>query len=74
MFCPEIVAWVEAGKVGGKDAAEAIVKQVYPDVRVYCGGAEQLEVHWLAVGGQFRIEEYDGFESIAHGDSYWVTA
>lgn len=31
---------------------------------VYCGGAEQLEIEWLPEGTIFRVEEYDGFESI----------
>ena len=30
----------------------------------YAGGAERLCVEWIGVGNQFRINEYDGFETI----------
>lgn len=30
----------------------------------YCGGVEQLEVQWVPKGSIFRIEEYDGSESL----------
>ena len=31
---------------------------------VYCGGANSLNIKWVPVGTQFRIDEYDGSESI----------
>lgn len=31
---------------------------------VYCGGAKDLEIHWLHVGTAFEVEEYDGSESL----------
>lgn len=31
---------------------------------VYCGGAKQLEIEWLPEGTLFRVEEYNGSESI----------
>ena len=31
---------------------------------VYCGGAEDLEVVWLPQGTIFRVNEYDGNESL----------
>lgn len=41
----------------------------------YCEAAYDLEVHWLPVGTEFRIEEYDGAESVVMKDEYeWVTA
>ena len=33
---------------------------------VYCGGWGQLKLEWVPVGSLFRIEEYDGFESIEY--------
>lgn len=31
---------------------------------VYCGGASDLSIEWVPVGTQFRIDEYDGSESV----------
>lgn len=72
MFWPEVVAWVEGGKVGDcpirvKDGADDY----------FCNlGAEQLRIEWVPVGCQFKIAEYDGAESIElrNVDNDWVTA
>ena len=31
---------------------------------VYCGGVSNLSIKWIPVGTQFRIDEYDGSESV----------
>ena len=31
---------------------------------VYCGGTNNLIIKWVPVGTRFRIDEYDGSESI----------
>jgi hypothetical protein len=31
---------------------------------VYCGGVSNLSIKWVPVGTQFRIDEYDGSESV----------
>ena len=31
---------------------------------VYCGGTSNLDIEWITVGTQFRIDEYDGSESV----------
>lgn len=31
---------------------------------VYCGGVDTLSINWVPVGTQFRIDEYDGNESV----------
>ena len=31
---------------------------------VYCGGVSNLNIKWVPVGTQFRIDEYDGSESV----------
>jgi hypothetical protein len=31
---------------------------------IYCGGAEDLTIHWLPEGTAFSVEEYDGAESL----------
>jgi hypothetical protein len=69
LFDPEIVQIVLGEKQG--DIKE-IVKQKYPSF--YCGGADQLSVAWLPVGTPFRIDEYDGAESVDTGDDLFITA
>lgn len=46
----------------GPSAAATKAREMFPDF--YTGGAEDLTVHWLPVGTQFEIQEYDGSESI----------
>jgi len=42
---------------------------------MYLGGLEDLEVKWLPIGTKFRIDEYDGSESIELlGDIDWLEA
>jgi len=41
---------------------ERIAEERYPDE--YHGGLESLQIAWLKRGTQFRIDEYDGNESI----------
>lgn len=36
---------------------------------VYCGGVSNLSIEWIPVGTQFRIEEYDGSESVIELES-----
>jgi hypothetical protein len=75
LFSPEVVAWVEGGKVGGVMAVEAIVKTKFGESYFYCGGAEDLEIEWLPEGAVFRVEEYDGNEGIVRNyDVAWSTA
>lgn len=68
VFSPEVVAWVEGGKRGGVAAVEAIVKERFGDEYFYCGGGEDLEIEWVEEGQRFRINEYDGNESIEYLD------
>jgi len=68
LFDPLIVEWVENGKIG-----EIPTKNL--PKRFYLGGADQLEIEWIPVGTLFRIEEYDGSESIEYlSETNWVTA
>lgn len=59
MFNPRLVKAV-LGESGEKpiDVAE----QEFPES--YHGGVEQLEVEWIKEGQAFRINEYDGSESV----------
>lgn len=73
MFSPELVAWVEGGKQGYID--EIVASAIGEDNYFYTGGARDLEIKWLPVGTQFRVEEYDGNESIVTSqDNHWSIA
>lgn len=60
VFDPDVVAWVEAGKVGPLPDLQAKYGTDY----IYDGGAADLEIRWIPVGTKFYIDEYDGYESI----------
>lgn len=59
LFDPEVVAWVEGGKVGSLPDLEAKY-----GIDFYDGGASDLTVRWVPIGTRFRIHEYDGSESV----------
>ena len=64
---------VELVETDQRDKIEEYVNSLYPDV--YCGGVEDLKIEWVPQGTQFRIEEYDGYESIRlNHDDYWNVA
>lgn len=70
LFDPSIVKWIEDNE---RDKVENYMTLKYPDV--YTGGLDRLAIHWLRVGTLFRIDEYDGFESIVTRDEdEWVIA
>ena len=70
LFDPEVVAWVENGKQGPIPDMEAKYGGFFFD-----GGAEDLLIEWVPVGERFRIDEYDGSESIYfERDEKWVVA
>lgn len=81
MFDPVVVALVE-DRDNGKINTEQLIEMVelycnkeYGDNAVYCGGVDDLVIEWIPVGTQFKINEYDGSESIEYKENdYWVTA
>jgi len=55
------------------DEAVKLVKE--RNKNIYTGGIREIEVVWVDKGTQFRVTEYDGYESIEYShDSYWVQA
>jgi len=54
---------VEAFLSGDMARFEYIVVEKYGE-NMYLGGMDNLEVEWVDEGKKFRIEEYDGNESI----------
>lgn len=70
LYDPETVAWVEAGMPDPRPDFESKFGDEFFD-----GGAEDLVVHWVPIGKRFRIEEYDGAESLCLESDYdWYTA
>lgn len=49
--------------------------QTWGEDAVYCGGVRDLEVLWIPEGTLFKINEYDGSESIEYKENdYWMVA
>ena len=47
----------------------------YGDDYFYDGGASDLEIRWVPVGSRFRINEYDGSESVVlFEEENWLIA
>lgn len=71
LFDYRIVEAVESGMEEG--ALEKLVRELYPEL--YLGGLRDLTIKWLPVGTAFRIDEYDGSESVEIcGDVDWIIA
>jgi hypothetical protein len=70
IYDPSIVQWVENNEL---DKIQTYMELKYPEV--YCGGLEDLVVEWVPIGSKFRIDEYDGAESLITFESQgWFTA
>jgi hypothetical protein len=70
LFDPAIVKLVEEKKF---DELKTFVELKYPDI--YTGGMEDLEVEWVSEGTLFKVNEYDGSESIEYKeDNSWIIA
>ena len=70
MFDPAIVELVEKEKW---EELKAFVALKYPTL--YTGGLEDLQVEWVPEGTAFRIDDYDGNESIEFRDmTEWIIA
>lgn len=70
IFDPIMVKYVEEDKMNELFAYAAMR---YPDA--YTGGLGDLAIAWIPEGALFRINEYDGSESIEIlGESSWIKA
>lgn len=71
IFDPMVVELVRNNR---KDEIEVYVANKY-GADIYCGGSEQLQISWIPIGDRFRIEEYDGSESVVTESEYvWLIA
>ena len=72
VFDPTIVAMLEEDRHFREIEAYVVTK--YGD-DIYCGGLSDLTIRWVPVGAQFRIDEYDGNESVVlNMEDNWLTA
>ena len=70
IFDPMMVKYVEEDRYND---LQQYVAMRYPDA--YTGGLADLTVAWISEGTLFRIDEYDGNESIeTMADSTWIKA
>jgi aspartyl/asparaginyl beta-hydroxylase (cupin superfamily) len=71
VFDPKVVEMVE-----NLASWETIIKyceELYPDN--HFGGADDLKIAWVKEGVEFKIDEYDGSESIQLKDAIqWIVA
>ena len=73
IFDPDIVALVEKNDDGKYTIEiEKLAEEKYE--HFYTGGAEDLRIEWLDEGQAFRIDEYDGSETIQTLDSLSLIA
>jgi hypothetical protein len=70
LFDPTVVMFVESGDL---DKVEAYATLKWPEA--YIGGIRDLKVEWIPEGTAFKINEYDGNESIEIRDgNQWIVA
>jgi hypothetical protein len=73
LYDPDVVALLEAQPQLSSDAKEAAVSALLNDLArypgAYFGGADGLYIHWIPSGARFKIDEYDGSESLILVDS-----
>jgi hypothetical protein len=70
LFDPSIVEWIEKNEY---DKIKHYITLKYPDE--YFGDVEKLSIRWIAKGTAFKINEYDGSESVSVRDKEeWIVA
>jgi hypothetical protein len=69
LFCPRLVAAIEAG--ADKSERRKIAAEEFSGA--YLGGVDQLVIEWVREGEPIRIVEYDGSERIEYGTEGLVT-
>ena len=70
LYDPSIVLWLEAKEL---DKIEHYLTLKYPNE--YFGGLDDLTVEWIDQGTEFRIDEFDGAESIElKTNTKWLVA
>ena len=74
MFHPFLVRLIEQDR-RDEINKEMIQKILHTNKYICVLGAERLEIEWVKKGIKFRIDEYDGLESVVYEDKdTWFTA
>ncbi len=74
LFHERLVTMVEEG-VADPDVFKNALTDIVGEDHVCVLGLDQLKIMWVPEGARFRVDEYDGWESIVFSDSEeWVTA
>lgn len=77
LFSPEIVDLVEKNPELDGNAVrkiKSLAKKLFGE-NFYFGGADDLAIEWIPKGTLFRIDEYDGAESLETRDGTdWIMA
>jgi hypothetical protein len=73
LFDPRVVAWIENNKQTNEVTdLESYLEETYPQGYF---SLDNLRISWIPVGTMFRINEYDGSESIVYAENqHWHTA
>lgn len=72
IFHPKLVELVEAGRA--RQISEELCQDLF-NQHVYLGGAHTLEILWIDQGTLFKIDEYDGAETVELRDDIdWIKA
>ena len=61
--------FVEAAEAGVKDI-EPIAAEVFGHEYFFCGGWCDIRIEWLPIGTRFKIDEYDGSETLREFGDY----
>lgn len=70
VFDPMMVKYVEDADF---PALHSYAAMRYPNA--YTGGLDDLKIQWVSEGALFRIDEYDGSESVELlGETNWIKA
>jgi len=70
LYDPSIVEWIEQGDL---DKINTYLELKYPNDTSL--GLSDLEVNWVPTGARFRIDEYDGAETLVlESQEKWLTA
>lgn len=70
LFDPVVVEMVLEDR---HDEIESYVEKTYDNL--YLGGIDYLKVVWVSEGAEFRINEYDGAESLVlKEEEHWIKA
>jgi len=58
-----------------EDEVQEYIDSLVDETHVYTGGWEDIGVVWLDPGTEFKVEEYDGSESLRYRDGNdWMSA